>query len=335
VKARNLLAPKVDWRPEEKLPEAVEALRAARKILITMHRGPDGDALGSALALACVLRQMGREVTVYNPDELPYNFRFLCGADQVAKSVPADATFDVTIATDAGSFERLGPDVPKPPRRGLFLNLDHHMTTEPFGDVNYVDPAAASVGVLAYKIVRGLGAPLSKDAAECIYASILADTGSFRYSSTDPECLRIAAELIEAGVEPWEMTVRVYEMQPLARMRLLAEVLGTLEVQGKLATITITNEMMARTNSPLDLTDGFINYARSVDGVEVAASFREPVDGGPWRVSFRSRGKVDVATIAAKFGGGGHHNAAGCSIEGDEGAVRALIAEEIERALHV
>jgi phosphoesterase RecJ-like protein len=335
VKARNRLAAKVDWRPEEKLPLAVEALRGAQSVLLTMHRGPDGDALGSALALACVLREMGRKATVYNPDELPYNFRFLCGASEVVKSLPPDAAFDVTIATDAGSFERLGPDVPKPPRRGVFVNLDHHMTTEPFGDVNYVDPAAASVGILAYKIIRGLGQPLSKDAAECIYASILADTGSFRYSSTDPECLRIAAELIEAGVEPWEMTVRVYEMQPLARMRLLAEVLGTLEVHGKLATITITNDMMARTKSELDLTDGFINYARSVDGVEVAASFREPEGGGPWRISFRSRGKVNVAAIAQKFGGGGHHNAAGCSIEGDEGAVRARIAEEIERALHV
>jgi phosphoesterase RecJ-like protein len=335
VKARNQLAPKVEWRPEDNLPRAVEALRSAKKVLITMHRGPDGDALGSALALACALREMGREVTVYNPDELPYNFRFLRGASDVAKDIPDGATFDVTIATDAGSFERLGPGVPKPPGRGVFVNLDHHMTTEPFGDVNYVDPAAASVGILAYKIIRGLGHGISKDAAECIYASILADTGSFRYSSTDPECLRVAAELIEAGVEPWEMTVRVYEMQPLARMKLLAEVLGTLEVHGRLATITITNAMMERARSDVDLTDGFINYARSVDGVEVAASFREPDDGGPWRVSFRSRGKVNVAAIAQKFGGGGHHNAAGCSIEGDEAHVRAQIADEIERALNV
>jgi phosphoesterase RecJ-like protein len=189
------------------------------------------------------------------------------------------------------------------------------------------------VGILAYKIIRGLGHPLSRDAAECIYASILADTGSFRYSSTDPECFRVAAELLEAGVDPWEMTVRVYEQQPLARMRLLADVLKTLEVHGKLATITITNEMVARTGSPIDLTDGFINYARSVDGVEVAASFREPSSGGPWRVSFRSRGRVNVAAIAQKFGGGGHHNAAGCSIEGDEASVRARISEEIEQAL--
>jgi phosphoesterase RecJ-like protein len=335
VKALNKLADKVDWRPAENLPRAIEALRTAKRVLLTMHRGPDGDALGSALALGCALRELGREVTVYNPDELPYNFRFLAGADKVVKSLPADASFDVTVSTDAGSFARLGDGVPKPPARGLLLNLDHHMTTEPFGDVNYVDPEAAAVGILVYKIIRGLGHRISRDSAECIYASILADTGCFRYSSTDPECLRIAAELIEAGVEPWEMTVRVYEMQPLARMKLLAEVLSTLEVHGRLATITITNEMLARTQSALDLTDGFINYARSVDGVEVAASFREPDNGGPWHISFRSRGKVNVAAIAQKFGGGGHHNAAGCSIDGEAGAVRARISEEIERALNV
>jgi phosphoesterase RecJ-like protein len=335
LKALNKLAAKVDWRPSENLPRVVDALRSARRILLTMHRGPDGDALGSALALGCALREMGREVVVYNPDELPYNFRFLCGASQVATSLPPDAAFDVTVSTDAGSFERLPPDVPKGSARGIFLNLDHHMTTEPFGDINYVDPEAASVGILAYKIIRALNHPISRDAAECIYASILADTGCFRYSSTDPECMRIAAELIEAGVEPWEMTVRVYEMQPLARMKLLAEVLNTLEVHGKLATITITQEMLDRAGRHMELTDGFINYARSIDGIEVAASFSEPEEGGAWRVSFRSRGRVNVAAIAQQFGGGGHHNAAGCSIDGEERIVRARIAEEIEKALNV
>ncbi len=334
MKAINKGVPGRDWKPEENLPLAVDALRGARRVLVTMHRGPDGDALGSALALACALREMGRDVTVYNPDDLPYNFQFLPGASGVARSVAPGASFDVTVATDAGAFDRLGPEVPEKPRRGVLLNLDHHITTEPFGDVNYVDPMAASVGILAWKVIRGLGHAISRDAATCIYASILADTGCFRYSSTDPECLRIAAELLEAGVDPWEMTVRVYEMQPLARMRLLADVLKTLEVHGKLATITITREMTAKTGTHLDLTDGFINYARSIDGVEVAASFREPEDGSrAWRVSFRSRGRVNVAAIAQKFGGGGHHNAAGCSIEGDEAAVRARIAEEIEAAL--
>jgi bifunctional oligoribonuclease and PAP phosphatase NrnA len=337
VKAKNRGVKNArEWKPEENLPRAVEALRGAGRILLTMHRGPDGDALGSALALGCALREMGREVTVYNPDELPYNFRFLAGADRVAKALPADAAYDVTVATDAGSADRLGPDVPPPPRRGVLLNLDHHITTEPFGDLNYVDPAAASVGILAYKIIQGLAHPLSRDAAECIYASILADTGCFRYSSTDPECLRIAAELLERGVDPWEMTVRVYEQQPLARMKLLAEVLNTLEVApgGKLATITITRDMVARTGTHLDLTDGFINYARSIDGVEVAAAFREPEDGSrAWRVSFRSRGNVDVSAIAQRFGGGGHKNAAGCAIEGDQAAVRARIAGEVAQAL--
>jgi len=334
VKASNKgVANARDWKPQQNLPLAVAALQSARRVLITMHRGPDGDALGSALALACALRDLGREVTVYNPDDLPYNFRFLPGANGVERTLPPDAAYDATVVTDAGAYDRLGPDVPAVERRGVLLNLDHHITTEPFGDVNYVDPDAASVGILAYKIIKGLGVPLSREAAQCIYASILADTGCFRYSSTDPECLRIAAELLEAGVEPWEMTVRVYEQQPLARMRLLAEVLSTLEVHGKLATITITNAMVARTGSELDFTDGFINYARSVDGVEVAASFREPQNGGPWRVSFRSRGRVNVAAIAQKFGGGGHHNAAGCSIAGAEEAVREQIAKEVEEAL--
>jgi len=333
-----------DWRPAENLPRVIDALASARRVLCTMHRHPDGDALGSALALAAALRELGREVVVYNPDELPYNFRFLPGADRVVRTLSPDETFDATVATDSGSAARLGPEVPPPERRGVFINLDHHITTEPFGDLNYVDPAAAAVGVLVHKIIRGLGHAVSRDAAMCIYASILADTGCFRYASTDPEALRIAAELLEAGVDPWEMTVRVYEQQPLARMKLLADVLGTLEVApgGKLATLTITNAMKARCGPGADnLTDGFINHARSIDGVEVAASFTEPSepapgaeDGAPeWRVSFRSRGTVDVSLIAQKFGGGGHRNAAGCTIRGSEAELRARLAAEIDRAL--
>ena len=331
-----------DWRPEENLPLVVETLRTARRVLCTMHRHPDGDALGSALALAAALRELGREVVVYNPDDLPYNFRFLPGAASVVKSISPAEKFDATVATDSGKASRLGPDLPGPDRRGVFINLDHHVTTEPFGDLNYVDPAAAAVGVLVFKIIQGLGAPVSRDAATCIYASILADTGSFRYSSTDPESLRIAAALIEAGVEPWEMTVQVYEQQPLARLKLLGDVLTTLAVAegGKLATLTITNAMKARTGTDQDLTDGFINHARSIMGVEVAASFTEPdgqsFDAGVapgWYVSFRSRGRVDVSKVAQKFGGGGHKNAAGCTIAGTEAEVRARIAAEIEHEL--
>jgi phosphoesterase RecJ-like protein len=328
-----------DWRPAENLPVAVEALRKARRVLLTMHRGPDGDALGSALGLAAALRELGKEATVFTPDELPYNFRFLPGADRVVKALPEGAAFDVTVTTDAGSLDRI-PALPA--QRGTLINLDHHITTEPFGDVNYVDPHAAAVGVLVYKIIGALGQEVSRDAALCIYASILADTGCFRYSSTDPECLRIAAHLLEAGVEPWEMTVRVYEQQPVARMKLLAEVLTTLELssRGKLATLTITNAMLAKTGTHLDLTDGFINYARSIDGVEVAAALREPppaADGEErrWRISFRSRGNVDVSAIAQRFGGGGHRNAAGCTMAGSLEDVKRSIAKELDRELGV
>ena len=136
-----------DWRPDENLPRVIDALRAAKRVLCTMHRHPDGDALGSALALAAALRENGREVVVYNPDELPYNFRFLPGADRVVRTLSSDERFDATVATDSGAAARLGPEVPDQSRRGVFINLDHHVTTEPFGDINYVDPRAAAVGV--------------------------------------------------------------------------------------------------------------------------------------------------------------------------------------------
>ena len=333
-----------DWHPEEALPRVVAALQGAKRVLCTMHRHPDGDALGSALALANALREAGREVVVYNPDELPYNFRFLPGAHGVVRTLGAHEVFDATIATDSGKASRLGPEVPPAERRGVFINLDHHVTTEPFGDLNYVDPAAAAVGVLVFKIIQGLGLPVSRESATCIYASILADTGSFRYSSTDPESLRIAAVLLEAGVEPWEMTVQVYEQQPMARVKLLGDVLSTLAMaaNGKLATLTITNAMKARTGRTDDLTDGFINHARGIEGVEVAASFTEPAPGEAphergeapgWYVSFRSRGRIDGSTIAAQFGGGGHKNAAGCTVPGTEAEARALIGAAVDREL--
>jgi bifunctional oligoribonuclease and PAP phosphatase NrnA len=333
-----------EWHPEQALPRVVAALQQARRVLCTMHRHPDGDALGSALALAAALRESGREVVVYNPDELPYNFRFLPGAASVVRTLAPAERFDATVATDSGRASRLGPALPSAENRGVFINLDHHVTTEPFGDLNYVDPDAAAVGVLVYKIIQGLGLPLSRDAATSIYASILADTGSFRYSSTDPESLRVAAALIEAGVEPWEMTVQIYEQQPVERMRLLGEVLSTLSLSksGKLATLTITQAMKARTGRSDDLTDGFINFARGIEGVEVAASFTEPEPGAAphetgeapgWYVSFRSRGNVDVSRIATQFGGGGHRNAAGCTVPGSEAEVRARIGAAVDDEL--
>jgi phosphoesterase RecJ-like protein len=322
------------FRPAEEQPRVVEVLRTARRLLVTMHRQPDGDALGSTLGLAAALREAGKEAVVYNPDPPPRAYRFLPGADRIVATLSPAERFDATIVADAGRADRLGPDLPGPDRRGIFVNLDHHAATEPFGDLNYVDPAAASVGVLVFKLLRALGLPVSRPVATCLYASIVADTGGFRYASTDPEALRIAAELLEAGVDPWEMTVQLYERQPIERMRLLAEVLSTLEVGGggALAMLTITAAMQARTGTSENLTDGFINHARAIEGIEVAASLTELADGRPegWQVSFRSRGRIDVSRIASRLGGGGHRNAAGCLLAGGLAEARARLAAEVE-----
>jgi phosphoesterase RecJ-like protein len=325
------------FRPAEEQPRVAQVLRTARRLLVTMHRQPDGDALGSTLGLAGALREAGRDVVVYNPDPPPRAYRFLPGADRIVGTLSPSERFDATVVADAGSADRLGPELPGPDRRGTLVNLDHHATTEPFGDLNYVDPAAASVGVLVFKLLRELGLPISRPVATCLYASVVADTGCFRYASTDPEALRIAAELLEAGVEPWEMTVQLYERQPVERVRLLAEVLSTLEVGGRgaLATLTITAAMQARTGTSDDLTDGFINHARAIEGVEVAASLTELPGAGPaaWQVSFRSRGRIDVSRIAGRLGGGGHRNAAGCRLAGELAAVRARLAAAVEAEL--
>ncbi len=333
MKSANVgLAPRND-RPEEVLPQAVAALRDARRVLCVMHQHPDGDACGSTLGLGLALQEMGKDVTIFCRTEVPYNLEFLQGLDQVVHTLPDLGKWDATTVCDAGASHRIGPGLPERDRCGVLLNLDHHLTSDDFGDVNYVDPHAAAVGVLIHRILRGLGHPLSKPVANALYVSILTDTGSFRYSSTDPEAMRVAADLIEAGASPWDVSSAIYEQQPIERLRLLREVLGTLHVSqdGLFACITVSHAMKEATKSRTELTDGFINFARGIRGVEVAAQFSEPAPGtsDPWNVSFRSRGKVNVARVAARFGGGGHHNAAGAAVQGTQEEVQQLVGAAV------
>jgi phosphoesterase RecJ-like protein len=306
-----------------------------------MHAHPDGDACGSTLGLALALLEMGKEVTLFCHTEVPYNFRFLSGLDRLVREIPTDAAFDATTVCDVGASSRIGPGLPERARLGVFLNIDHHLTSDDFGDVNYVDAEAASVGVLVARILGELKHPISKNVATALYVSVMTDTGSFRYSSTNPEAMRVAADLIEAGANPWDVSSAIYEQQPVARLHLLREVLGTLRLSadGAFACITVpyTVRMAAAGNE--DLTDGFINFARGIRGVEVAAQFTEPAPGStdPWSLSFRSRGRVNVARVAQGFGGGGHHNAAGAQLHGSfddvHDKVTSAVQEECLRSI--
>lgn len=299
----------------ELVEQALKLLAAARSVVVATHIDPDGDAVGSALGLALILEGQGKEVTLYDRDPVPYNFRFLPGAEAFGSRLPESC--DLLCLLDCSSRERAGAELTSWDGARTTLCIDHHLTSRPEADVALVDAAASATGELVYELAREFAPGFGREVAINLYTAILTDTGSFRYSNATPAAFAAAGELVARGVDPWEVTQAVYESHPAARIRLLARVLETLRVSpsGKAAAVWVTEKMFAETGSNSEFTDGMINYPRSIAGVEVAFMVRETGEG-ECKVSFRSRGLVNVAALAAEYGGGGHHNAAGCRMQG-------------------
>lgn len=310
-----------------------ELIAAKNSILITTHENPDGDAVGSTLALANYLVEIGKNVTVHICDPVPEIYRFLPLAETVATSLP-DRDYDLCFVLDAGEFRRAGKQIESCRRIGSFINIDHHKTCEDFGVVNLIDPEAAATGVLIQRLIKKAGGTITLATATCIYVALITDTGSFRYSNANPEAFSVAGEMIAKGVNAWDISSRLYESQPRARLELLSLALATLTFSecGRFASLTVTLDMYAKTGTNAELTDGFINYPRSVRGVEVAIFFRE-LSKKSFKVGFRSKGAVDVSKLAEGFGGGGHHNAAGCIVDGSIEAVREQVFSHIKAVL--
>jgi len=316
---------------------AAEMLASAPNVLVTCHLGPDGDAVGSMVALASLLRQRGAEVTLYNPDLVPRHLKWLPLCKGMSHRLPKSARFALTVVVDCGDAKLLGPDFPPPEVTGPLLILDHHASGRPFGDVVVCDPDAASVGVLVARLAARLGWPLTADAALALYVSLFTDTGSFRYANTNAEALRLAADLVEVhGVHPWTVSERLSEQGTLARTRLLAAALGTLEpvLGGAVVFMTITAEMVSGAGASWDDTDGMVNHARSIKGVECGVLVT-PAKRGGTRVSMRSKGHlIDAGQVCLALGGGGHRGAAGCTLaETDIAVARKTVEEALARAL--
>ncbi len=311
----------------------VEAIRTHHTFLLTTHENPDGDAVGATLALASYLRRLGKTVTVHICDPVPEMFRFLPGADTVLQIIPS-GSYEIGFVLDIGELHRAGKVFCDCTEIGMLINLDHHLHCDHFGDINLVDPDACATGAIIYRIIRASNDQIDYDTALCIYTAVIADTGSFRYSNANPEAFHIASEMVVAGVNAWAVAEKLYESQPRQRLELLALVLGTITFssRGDCAAITVTLEMYEKTSANAELTDGFINYPRSIKGVEVAILFRE-LAPELFKVGFRSKGKVDVSALAAVFGGGGHHNAAGCTITGSLEYVRRQVFAHLECAI--
>jgi phosphoesterase RecJ-like protein len=315
------------------LQKIAEAIRVNHSFLLTAHEGPDGDAVGSTLAMASLLRKLGKDVHVHFRDPVPELYSFLPGVLSVSESIP-DQDFDVAVVLDIGERRRAGEAFCNFKRIKTVINLDHHLACENFGTLNLIDPSAAATGVLVYRVASTMGYAIDPETALCLYVAIITDTGSFRYSNANREAFTIAGEMIEAGVNAWDVAEQLYENQPRKRLELLARCLPTLEIikNGLAASVTVTLDMYADTGADAELTDGFVNYPRSIRGVEVAIFFRQ-LSEAKVKVGFRSKGKVNVAVFSAAMGGGGHHNAAGCTVDGTLEEVKSKVYALVDEIL--
>ncbi len=314
------------------IDKILEVVQAGRTFLVAAHESPDGDALASTLALTNALEEMGKEVTAFNQDGVPADFQFLPGHGKIRSKVAADCFFDVGFVLDAGELWRAGSWIRQ--RCQVLVNIDHHPESEDFGDLYYVDEGASATGALIYRLLKQANWPISLDVATNLYTAILADTGSFRYSNADQEAFDIAGEMVAMGVDPWVIASGMYECQDEVRLRLLALALPTLKVSasGTIASIAVTRDMYRQSGATSEQTDRFVNYPRSIRGVEVAIFFRQ-IDDLQYKVGFRSSGTVDVGALAREMGGGGHHNAAGALVEGALDEVQQKVFALVEALL--
>ncbi len=316
-------------------------IRDSKRVLISSHENPDGDAIGSMLALGLGIEQMGKEAVFYNKDGVPEILRFLPHSDRIVKSLDdIEGTFDLVFAVDCTGTNRAGrefEDFLSTGRGGKVIIMDHHQTNNSSADFRLLDPRSSSTGIIIYSVLKQLPVEITSDIADNIYTTIIGDTGSFRYSNTNPDTFRVAAELVEHGADPAEISESLFESEPLRKLKLIGLVLPTLEVSGdkKIASVYVDKNMFAQTGARREDTEGIVNIPRSIKGVEIALLFREEndKDGSLWKVSLRSKGQVDVAKIAERFGGGGHNKAAGCSLAGDLNEVKKRIFESVREVL--
>lgn len=318
-------------------PFIIPLLRDKESFLFLTHVNPDGDAIGSSLALALALRRLRKKVTLVRVDELPETYRFLPGADLYVPYQQVDGEYDVALILDCGDLDRVGAARPVVDRAKVKVNIDHHVTNTYYGDYNYIDPLVSSVGEQIFQMLHAAEIALDKDIATNLYVAVATDTGSFRYENTKVDTHMIAASLLMEGVEPGEISNQIYETRSLAAVRLLGAALATLQLSqdGQVGWMTVTRHILEETGATDEDTEGLVNYARSIRGVEVGILFRE-VEDGQVRMNFRSKSRVDVSAVAARFGGGGHPRAAGATASGTleevTGQVLAAVTEALQQA---
>lgn len=313
------------------LSQVVELIENKRKFGITTHIRPDGDGIGSSLGLYWLLRSLGKKAEVIVYGDIPTAYRSLPGAEEIRKVERIDRNYDAVFVIECS-------DVYRPGIAGLqdefTVNIDHHATSEHFGTINWIDSTASAVGEMIYNLCKAIGGRVTREIAECIYMAIVTDTGSFHFSNTTDRTLKVASELVKAGVKPAEISEAVYNNYPWSRIELMRHVLGTVkrDGSGRVASLRQTLEMKRISGAVDGDNNGFVNIPLAAADV-VAVVYMREIDENEYRVSLRSKGNIDVAKVAENFGGGGHRNAAGCRVEGDWDETERMLVNALIEAV--
>ncbi|HHW27985.1 MAG TPA: bifunctional oligoribonuclease/PAP phosphatase NrnA [Syntrophomonadaceae bacterium] len=316
----------------EVIEDIVKILKTKQSFVLTTHIHADGDAIGSLLALGLALLNSGKNAVMIHSEPVPESYRFLPGAEQVimAQDLKEKDGFEIGIALDCTNLNRAGDAEQVLRKADCIINIDHHISNEYFGQINMVETEAAATGEMVCNLLVKGGFTITPDIATDLYTAIITDTGSFRHQNTTANCFRTSAFLLECGAAHSFIQHNLYEQRSLQSLRFMVNVLQTLTLNenGLIAWMTISRDMITEE----DNSEGLIDYAKSLKGVEVGILFKE-LDSGEIKVSFRSKSFVDVNQLAAHFGGGGHERAAGCSIKGSLKEVEQLVIRKTEEYL--
>lgn len=316
------------------LSQVVELIENKQKFGITTHIKPDGDGVGSSLGLCWLLQSLGKSAEVIVHGEVPLAYRSLPGAEKIRDVDAIDDKYDAVFVIECSDLERPGI-------KGLddvfTVNIDHHATSAHFGTINWIDSTASAVGEMIYNLCKAIGGRITREIAECVYMALVTDTGSFHFSNTTDRTLKVASELVKAGVKPAEVSEAVYNNYPWSRIELMRQVLGTVrrDESGKVASMRQTLKMREIAGAVDGDNNGFVNIPLAAREILAVVYMRE-VGKDEYRVSLRSKGDINVARIAEKFGGGGHRNASGLRVEGNwdekETELVNAVREAVDRA---
>jgi len=311
--------------------QIVQAIKQRQRFIISSHSRPDGDSIGSELAMALALRALGKEARVVNRDAAPGPLMAFPGVPDIEIVEKAEGSYDAAIIMECGDLERTGVSGLD---RYFVINIDHHPGNIGYGQINWFDSSAAACAEMVFELIRALGVPLSKEIATHIYVAILTDTGSFHYSNISPTTFDICRQLLDAGVDPVLAARNVYDSNNMGRLKLFGAVLSAMQIDftGRIAIVYLDHEMAREAGGTYEDTEGLINLPLTVKEIEAVVFFKQ-VEGEEYRVSMRSKGDIDIGAIAKAYGGGGHKNAAGCTVTGPIDGLQKMFIEQIEAAI--